>query len=36
MAKSEEEFKFYVWELLKGLSQNGQHIDLKLEKEAAI
>ena len=36
MAKSEEEFKFYVWELLKGLSQNGQRIDLKLEKEAAI
>ena len=36
MAESEEELEFSVQQTLKDLSQNGKHIDLKPEQEAAI
>ena len=36
MAESEEASKFSVQEMLKVLSQNGKHIDLKPKQEAAI
>lgn len=36
MVESEEMFKFSVQQMLKDLSQNGKHIDLKPEQKAAI
>lgn len=36
MVESEEAFKVSVQQTLKDLSQNGKHIDLKLERKAAI
>ena len=36
MAESEEVFEFSVQKTLKALPQNGKHINLKPEEEAAV